>query len=106
MFFDYADAVAAPAVPGIIRRTLVNGDRMMICEFTLEEGARIPAHHHPHEQVGYVASGTIELTVGGETRVMNAGDSYCARSDEDHSVVALKPSVVVDIFSPPRLEYR
>lgn len=106
MFFSYEDAMAVPAMPGIVRRTLVNGERMMICEFILDEGARIPAHNHPHEQAGYVASGSIQLTVGDETRVLRAGDSYCARSGVDHAGVAKERSVVVDVFSPPRMEYR
>ena len=43
---------------------------MMICEFTLETGVEIPAHAHPHEQVGYVASGKVRITVGDESTVL------------------------------------
>ena len=33
--------------PGLIRRTLVSGERLMICRFDLDQGVEIPSHSHP-----------------------------------------------------------
>lgn len=98
MFFSYSNALAVEMLPGLIRRTLVSSDKMMICRFDLEKGVQIPAHSHPQNQAGYVVSGKIRVSVEGE--------SYSAPSDAVHSATALERTVVVDTFSPPREDYR
>ena len=92
--------------PGLLRRTLVSSERLMICRFDLEGGVVIPSHSHSHEQAGYVVSGRIRITVDGESRELGPGDSYSAASSVPHSAVALDKSVVVDTFFPPREDYR
>jgi quercetin dioxygenase-like cupin family protein len=105
MFFPYADANPVEMAPGLVRRTLVSGDSLMICRFDLESGVEIPSHAHPHHQAGYVVSGKICITVGGKSQELGAGDSYIAPSGALHSAIALQKSVVVDTFSPPREDY-
>lgn len=92
--------------PGLIRRTLVSGDKLMICRFDLDLGVKIPSHAHPHDQAGYVVLGKIRITVDGKSCDLGPGDSYSASSGVLHSAIALEPSVVVDTFSPPREDYR
>ena len=36
----------------------------------MEPGSVIEEHSHPHEQVGHVISGEIEITIGGELRLL------------------------------------
>lgn len=91
--------------PGLIRKTLVSGGRLMICRFDLGEGVVIPSHSHPHDQAGYVVLGRIRITVDGKSCDLGPGDSYFASSGAQHSAVALEASVVVDAFSPPRDDY-
>lgn len=106
MIYRYEDAAPVEVMPGLIRRTLVTGKSMMICEFTLDAGVEIPSHAHPHEQVGYVAFGKVRITVGGESFVLGPGDSYYAPSGVQHEAQVLQKSVVVDTFNPPREDYR
>jgi len=94
-----------PVAPGITRRTLVSGTAVMLCEFTLAAGAVIPNHNHPHEQVGYVVSGRLRITIAGQTSELGPGDTYWAPSNVPHSALILEPAVVVDAFSPPREDY-
>jgi len=105
-FFKYASATAVQMAPGLIRKTLVCSDCMMICRFDLEEGVQIPSHSHPYDQAGYVVSGKIRITVDGKSCDLGAGDSYSAPSNGLHSALALETSVVVDTFYPPRDDYR
>jgi len=105
MFFRYDDANAVQMAPGLIRKTLVSGDRLMICRFDLDAGVEIPSHSHPHDQAGYVVLGKIRITVNGKSCDLGPGDSYSASSGAVHSAVALEASVVVDTFSPPRDDY-
>ena len=93
-------------LPGVVRRTLTEGERMMLVEVTLEQGAIVPAHTHPHEQIGYLASGRLVFQIGDERRELAAGDSWLVPSNVSHQVTVLEPSVAIDIFSPPREEYR
>ena len=93
-------------VPRLHRRTLVTGKSMMICECTFESGAQVPTHSHTHEQVGYVVSGKIRIIIDGESFDLGPGDSYCAPSNIPHSALTSEPSMVIDVFSPPREDYR
>jgi len=92
--------------PGILRRTLCWGDRMLVAEITLAKGADVPAHSHVHEQVGYIASGRLEWTVDGKMKILEAGDGYAIPGNATHSVRVLEDSVAIDIFSPVREEYK
>ncbi len=91
---------------GVWRRTLRYGERVMLAHFTLEEGAIIPPHSHPHEQVGYVIKGEVAMTIADETYSLRGGDSYLAPANVEHSAKAIKRSVVIDAFSPPREDYK
>ena len=106
MFFEYSDAKAVEVFPGLIRRTLISGDKLMICRFDLDRGVEIPGHSHPHDQAGYVVSGKIRVTVEGKSLDLGPGDSYSAPSGVLHSALALEATVVVDTFCPPRDDYR
>jgi quercetin dioxygenase-like cupin family protein len=102
MFFLNSDALAVEMLPGLIRKTLVSGDKLMICRFDLDRGVAIPTHSHPHDQAGYVVAGKIRVTVNGKSCDLGPGDSYSAPSKAPHSALAIEASVVVDAFSPPR----
>ena len=90
---------------GIARTVVASGQGAMIVRFDLEKGAILPEHSHPHEQMGLVLSGTLELTVGGETQPLRAGDAYVAPANVTHSAVAAERTVVLDVFTPPREDY-
>jgi quercetin dioxygenase-like cupin family protein len=93
-------------LPGVYRRTMTDGERMMLCEVRMDAGAVVPMHTHPHEQTGYLAAGRIRMVVAGEERELRPGDSWMVPGGVEHLAEALEPSVLVDVFSPPREEYR
>ena len=93
-------------LPGVVRRTLTEGERMMLIEVTLNQGAVVPLHTHPHEQIGYLAGGRLLWELGDERRELSAGDAWLVPPNVPHQVTALEPSVAIDVFSPPREEYR
>jgi quercetin dioxygenase-like cupin family protein len=82
------------------------GERMMLVEVRLAAGAVVPLHTHPHEQTGYLASGRMRFRLAGEEREITAGDCWMIPGDIPHEVTALEPCLLIDIFSPPREEYR
>jgi quercetin dioxygenase-like cupin family protein len=105
MFFPNEGAKAVEMLPGLMRRVLATSDKLMLCEFRFEEGVEVPQHTHFHDQVGYVVSGRMRMVMGEQTLECGPGDSYHAPPDVPHSGVALEPSVVIDVFSPPREDY-
>jgi len=47
--------------PGVVRRTLVSGDRITFVEIRIAPGPAVPEHAPPHEHVAHVASGRAHL---------------------------------------------
>jgi quercetin dioxygenase-like cupin family protein len=106
MLTTHDDAPPVEMFPGIIRRTLNAGERTMICEIELAKGAVVPLHTHPHEQTGYLSRGRLLFRIGDEERLLREGDSWMIPGDVPHVVTALEDSIAIDVFSPPRDEYR
>ncbi len=105
-FITPKDAAQIEMLPGIHRRTMGITDEVMLCEFFLERDGIVPEHQHMNDQVGYVVFGQLELTVGGQARTLNPGDSYAIPGGILHSGRALIDTLVIDVFSPPRNDYR
>jgi quercetin dioxygenase-like cupin family protein len=106
MIFLNKDAKPIYPLPGLTRRTLAHTQSLMICEFTFDAHVEVPIHTHPHEQIGYMVEGRVEMIIDGKKTELLKGDSYCAPSNVPHGVFTLEPSVIVDTFSPPREDYR
>ena len=77
---------------------------MGILEFQ-KGGVGQPHSHEEHEQVGYIAKGFFEVTVGDEKKTLSCGDSYYAGKNEIHGVVALEEGIIVDTFTPIREDF-
>jgi quercetin dioxygenase-like cupin family protein len=65
----------------------------------------IPAHTHPHEQIGYLISGHVIFHIDGEKYDTRPGDSWCIPGGVEHMVDILEDSLVIEVFSPVRDEY-
>jgi quercetin dioxygenase-like cupin family protein len=92
--------------PGIIRTTIAYNDQTMLCHFSMSAGARIPLHHHPAVQNGYVVSGRIRfITEDGSGFVAEAGSGYVFGPDEPHGAEVLSDAEVIECFAPKRPEY-
>lgn len=105
-FIVSKDVAQIEMIDGVHRRTMATTDEAMLCQFFLEKDSQVPPHHHMNDQVGYVISGKIEMTVGEQMQVLSAGDSYAIPGGIVHSAKALVDSYIIDIFSPPREDYR
>lgn len=94
------------AMDGIRRKTLVFGDNMLLTEFRMISGKTLIMHRHPQEQTGYLVSGHIVLTIGGEPHDLGPGDSWSIPGDVDHGASVLEDSVAIEVFSPVREDYK
>jgi quercetin dioxygenase-like cupin family protein len=107
---DYFPAVAAAPTreifPGVVIRTCTQ-DRMMLSLVDLAPRSVVQEHQHPHEQMGYWLKGKAIFTIGGVEKTVGPGDWYRIPSNVRHKVVVLdEPAQALDIFAPPREEYR
>lgn len=101
-----SEVTAVEMLPGIVRRTLSEGAQTMLCELHMAKGSHVPGHTHPHEQTGYLASGRFRFRLGDHWRELHAGDSWCVPGGVEHEVEVLEDCVAIDVFSPPRDDYR
>jgi quercetin dioxygenase-like cupin family protein len=105
-YVEWAGRPTRELFPGV-RIRVVAGERLMLSRVELDPGAVVPVHAHPHEQFGFVMEGDAEFTIGGETRRLRAGDYYAIPGGVPHAVVTgAAGAVCMDVFSPPRDEYR
>ena len=104
-FFPGSDQELQHVAPGISRRILAHGGRLMTVHVAFSAGVSSPPHAHPHEQVSYIVSGRFEWQLGDEKRVLAAGDSAYIPPNVRHGVRALEPSALVDVFTPQREDF-
>ena len=90
---------------GIELKAPVHGERTMLTTVRVAKGAVVPVHQHPHEQTGYLVSGSARFVSGDEVFVARPGDSWNIPSGVPHGAEALEDSVVVEVFSPIREDY-
>lgn len=101
-FVHVEDLDPLVVVPGLEFRP-VSTDSVMTNFVSFEPGATAPAHHHVEQQIAIVVSGELTFTVGGETKVMHAGDCVVIPPDVEHGGVAGPEGCnAVDVFTPPR----
>ncbi|TMF04168.1 MAG: cupin domain-containing protein [Chloroflexi bacterium] len=105
-YHSAADWPETEAIPGVFRRVLSCGDQVMVVQFTIRAGAEVPAHTHPHEQVGHVVSGRMRFRIGDEERELAPGDGYSVPGGVTHGAVGVTDVVAIDSFHPVRDDYR
>ena len=91
--------------PGIKRQLLGYDDQIMAVRVWFEAGAVGQLHTHPHAQVSYVESGRFDVTVGDDTEMLTAGDSFYIEPHVSHGAVCLEAGVLIDMFSPMREDF-
>jgi len=91
---------------GAERRMLSYGGAMMLVQFTFDAGITTPVHSHPHEQIGYVVAGELDLLMEGqETARLVAGCSYYVAPNVRHGIITHAPTVLIDCFTPVREDF-
>ena len=91
--------------PGIQRQIMAYDGQLMMVKVKFEKGAVGTPHTHYHSQATYVASGRFELEIGGQKKILSAGDGYYVEPDELHGCVCLEAGILIDTFSPMRADF-
>ena len=100
MFYKKDDSGFKEPFEGIKRKTLTYGEKTLLFEFRTKKGAILAEHSHSYEQIGYLISGRIVLTIDGERNLIEPGDSWCIPGDVPHSGEGVEDAVLIEVFSP------
>lgn len=99
------DLPVCDPVPGFHGRFVHSGG-MTFAWWTIDAGAAIPTHSHPHEQVVNMLEGELELVVGGAVHRLGPGDVVVIPGGVGHSARGITECRVLDVFQPVREDYR
>lgn len=92
--------------PGLATRIFA-GDQAMLSVVTIEPNCEGAIHSHPQEQWGVMLEGDAVRIQDGVEHPVKAGDFWRTPGGVAHGIRAgAKGARVLDIFSPPREEYK
>jgi quercetin dioxygenase-like cupin family protein len=109
--FKYAEMDVAKPMPNVLRRQVYTENIMVtVVDFAGGPSPAAPPHQHPHEQITYIAEGTVNFIVGeGDEQMVglvDAGDLIVVPPDVPHTVEVLGESArLIDCFYPIREEF-
>jgi unsaturated pyranuronate lyase len=91
-------------VEGNVTRYIYTADHMQIVEYHFPPDKTFPPHSHDiHEQMGYLVKGKMGFNINGVEKILLPGDYYHVKAGIEHNAWTFEePSVLIDIFSPPR----
>ena len=91
--------------PGIAVQS-VAGNQLHVAWIRIAPETALPLHSHPHEQIGVVLEGAIEVTIGGESRRVRPGEAYAVPGGVEHGGrTATEGVLVLETFTPVRDDY-
>jgi quercetin dioxygenase-like cupin family protein len=108
-FFNLSDTTQ-----GIVRQLgeglstrVFPGEQAMLSLVTIEPNAQGGTHSHPEEQWGVLLEGSGVRSQGGEDVPVKVGDFWRTPGGVPHSFRGGPEGArVLDVFAPPRAEYR
>jgi len=85
-----ADMVAYQ--PGsVVSRTIMDTKTGTITLFSFDEGQGLSEHTTPFDAFVYIVDGQAEITISGETQVVNSNEMIIMPAGKPHALKAVKP---------------
>ncbi len=102
----YPDIPLAELVPGS-NSHLVFGDKITVSFLTMSANSYFPPHRHEAEQIMIVLDGYADEIVEGKLYRLERGDVILLPSNIEHGAYLREVDCrAIDIFSPPREDFR
>jgi unsaturated pyranuronate lyase len=103
---DPRDGLFRELAPGITTHIFA-GEHAMLSVVTLAPNSEGVLHHHPEEQWGVLLEGSAVRFQDGAQIPVKKGDFWRTPGNVPHTIRAgAEGARVLDIFSPPRPEYK
>ena len=81
-----------------LRGWLLQADQGLAMFYEIPDGVEVPEHAHG-AQWGVVLEGSVEFTIGGQTKTYRRGDTYYVPDSVAHSAVISPGYVGIDVFA-------
>jgi quercetin dioxygenase-like cupin family protein len=90
-----------------VERKAFSGDGATVALNRLMPGNEPRPHAHPHEQIAYIVSGTMDFHIEDTVHRMGPGSLLVVPPNAQHwgVVVGDEPVLNLDVFTPKRAEY-
>jgi quercetin dioxygenase-like cupin family protein len=91
--------------PGYMGR-FIHTNHQTLAFWEVTAGSAVPEHQHLHEQIVTVREGQFQLTINGESRILDAGMIAVIPGNTKHSGIAVTDCQLLDVFYPVREDYK
>ncbi|MBK0370070.1 cupin domain-containing protein [Flavobacterium agrisoli] len=92
-----------------LQRKIIHLEQLMVTVIEITDGPMKnpdPFHSHPHEQISYIAEGSLKLFIEDREYLLQKGDVFKVASNLKHAIQTLTEKVtLVDGFSPIREDF-
>ena len=103
---DLTQGLARKLTNGVTTR-IFPGDQAMLSVVRMDPNAHGTLHSHLEEQWGYMIEGLATRIQDGEHIKVEKGSFWRTPGNVEHSVIAgSEGCVILDVFAPPREEYK
>lgn len=99
------EAIKTEQLNPSVERQYISTEQMTLARFHLKKGAVVPTHQHPNEQIANTLKGALKFMLAGKEVTVRAGETLCIPPNVPHSAEAMEDSVVLDVFTPPRVDW-
>ena len=104
-FISLQSLTSKEVVKGYHGRNIHTGS-ITLMYWNVSKDAVMPVHSHMHEQVAHVLKGSFELTVDGETQILEPGIVAVIPPHAANGGKALTDCELLDVFYPERDDYK
>ena len=105
LFIENKDLPWEPVDTGVRRKIMAYDDKLMVVKVEFKQGGIGNLHQHHHSQITHVESGTFEVEIGDEKKILTGGDAFYIPPNVMHGAVCLEEGVLIDVFSPMREDF-
>ncbi len=92
-------------IPGFFAR-FIHTENVTLVFWEAKAGSTFPEHAHSHEQISTINQGQFQLTINGETKILEEGIVAIIPPNAKHSGIALTDCKLIDVFYPVREDYK
>ncbi|HEY2582014.1 MAG TPA: cupin domain-containing protein [Mucilaginibacter sp.] len=105
IFHEFKDIETKEIAPGFFSK-LIHTKTNTINFIEVKAGNSVPRHQHINEQCSFAIEGKFELTVNDIPQILEPGLFAIIPPNVWHSGIAITDCKLIDIFSPPREDYK
>lgn len=104
--FTHLDRLPEREVRKGVYLRILPGEKVMFSAVRFDPHSAVPTHQHPHEQMGIILEGELDLWVNDERRTLRRGDMYTVPPNVPHGAETHDATcLVLDVFHPLRDDY-